>query len=334
MQLMLFGNTKVCRKCCQEKALTKFYKDINGKYGRTTNCKKCHLKEQKSRYNSDRTSIKKCEVCGSKIKSKYGKKYCDECIERKGTSVKHCNVYYFECKGCGKLSTTGNKRRANYCTHECYSENSEKEYRNTCNTCGKEYISGSPTSKYCSNKCRNNTSNIYTGQCNGCGSSFVSRYKKKYCSDSCYHKQVVPYKDNCIVCGNKFVVNYGAEKYCSNKCRKKQMALIRKRYRHIKGNHRKRARYFNVKYEKVDKTNVFERDNYKCTKCGVKCDISKVGTNHDEEPTLDHIIPMSKGGPHTYDNVQTLCRNCNTKKGNSLIGQRPIIFTRGRVFSL
>ena len=41
----------------------------------------------------------------------------------------------------------------------------------------------------------------------------------------------------------------------------------------------------------------------------------------DNQATLDHIIPLSKNGPHAYYNVQTLCRKCNTKKRNNVKGQ-------------
>jgi hypothetical protein len=57
-----------------------------------------------------------------------------------------------------------------------------------------------------------------------------------------------------------------------------------------------------------------KRDNYKCRSCnlGIK-----------EEPNLlleiDHIIPLSKGGITTYDNLQTLCWKCNRKKGAKIL---------------
>ena len=33
-----------------------------------------------------------------------------------------------------------------------------------------------------------------------------------------------------------------------------------------------------------------------------------------DRATIDHIIPKVKGGTHTYDNLQLLCRNCNNVK--------------------
>ena len=51
---------------------------------------------------------------------------------------------------------------------------------------------------------------------------------------------------------------------------------------------------------------VYERDGYRCCKCHKKA--------HDLE--IDHIIPISKGGKSTYDNLQTLCHRCNVEKGS------------------
>lgn len=53
---------------------------------------------------------------------------------------------------------------------------------------------------------------------------------------------------------------------------------------------------------------IYERDNYTCKCCG------KHGYRNDLE--IDHIVPISRGGKSTYDNLQTLCHNCNYKKGS------------------
>jgi hypothetical protein len=49
---------------------------------------------------------------------------------------------------------------------------------------------------------------------------------------------------------------------------------------------------------------VFERDMYRCKHCSTHLDLS-----------IDHIVPESKGGASDIDNLQTLCRPCNSRKG-------------------
>ena len=57
------------------------------------------------------------------------------------------------------------------------------------------------------------------------------------------------------------------------------------------------------------------------------CQICLWQNKVSEVKVLDHIIPMSKGGSHTYSNVQTLCRECNGIKGDKIpIGIMPTLF--------
>jgi hypothetical protein len=49
---------------------------------------------------------------------------------------------------------------------------------------------------------------------------------------------------------------------------------------------------------------VFADDNYRCANCGSTQDL-----------TVDHIIPVSKGGGNERSNLRTLCRPCNSSKG-------------------
>mgnify|MGYP001967735241 CR=1 FL=1 len=60
------------------------------------------------------------------------------------------------------------------------------------------------------------------------------------------------------------------------------------------------------------------RDNWVCQACGRSTPRSLRGTIDPCAPEIDHITPLSKGGPHTANNVQLLCRRCNGAKGASL----------------
>lgn len=62
---------------------------------------------------------------------------------------------------------------------------------------------------------------------------------------------------------------------------------------------------FRVKNIRVNRLRIYKRDNYTCTYCGSKKNL-----------TIDHIIPKSKGGKNTWDNLVTCCSSCNIHKGN------------------
>lgn len=86
-------------------------------------------------------------------------------------------------------------------------------------------------------------------------------------------------------------------------------------------NHRERARRRGAKKTGlVVPAEIFDRDGWRCQfcRCKVKKPTSRGGL---KEATIDHIIPLSRGGSHTEANVQAACRMCNSKKNNKLIGQ-------------
>lgn len=55
---------------------------------------------------------------------------------------------------------------------------------------------------------------------------------------------------------------------------------------------------------------IYERDNFICRRCGWN------GRNAKNGLEIDHIVPISKGGKSTPDNLQTLCHKCNKLKGS------------------
>ncbi|MBV6624705.1 MAG: HNH endonuclease [Rivularia sp. (in: Bacteria)] len=51
---------------------------------------------------------------------------------------------------------------------------------------------------------------------------------------------------------------------------------------------------------------VFERDKYQCQSCGKQ--------KEEASLTIDHIIPLARGGSNDISNLQILCFTCNRKK--------------------
>ncbi len=64
----------------------------------------------------------------------------------------------------------------------------------------------------------------------------------------------------------------------------------------------------------VNRREVLRRDKHTCQYCG-----------NTKQLTLDHVIPRSKGGKHTWDNVVTACEQCNSRKGDRTPSQAGMI---------
>lgn len=72
------------------------------------------------------------------------------------------------------------------------------------------------------------------------------------------------------------------------------------------------TRYVRLPHRSVPATRsaIMLRDAYTCQYCGQ--------TGSKQELTVDHVVPRSRGGGHTWENLVTACRACNHKKGNLL----------------
>lgn len=129
----------------------------------------------------------------------------------------------------------------------------------------------------------------------------------------------------CSECGRVFTRNqymtemgrtsrmFKAPRYCSKKCRQKVQN------RNARANNKQRR-----KAEKnciIPLGDLIERDNGICQICGEPVDLDDgyydgdgnfhTGKNY---PTLDHILPLSRGGYHIWENVQLAHQACNSGK--------------------
>jgi 5-methylcytosine-specific restriction endonuclease McrA len=66
---------------------------------------------------------------------------------------------------------------------------------------------------------------------------------------------------------------------------------------------------------RFSKGNVFLRDQYHCLYCGTDV-TSNTGT-------MDHVLPISRGGLTSWENIATACGPCNARKGNTMNKMRP-----------
>jgi len=63
-----------------------------------------------------------------------------------------------------------------------------------------------------------------------------------------------------------------------------------------------------VSREKPTKAGIYQRDGHKCQYCGSTRSL-----------TIDHVVPKSRGGEDTWDNLVVCCSHCNVQKGDRFL---------------
>jgi len=74
---------------------------------------------------------------------------------------------------------------------------------------------------------------------------------------------------------------------------------------------------------------VYRKHNGRCANCNVQTVLGK----HPQvlsSATLEHKVPLSEGGDHTWENVELLCHRCNTSRNNDEV--RAIVKKRFNLF--
>jgi 5-methylcytosine-specific restriction endonuclease McrA len=105
----------------------------------------------------------------------------------------------------------------------------------------------------------------------------------------------------------------------SARCALDEPSVVRLRY-HVRVPHQAHV--------PLSRRAVFVRDGHRCQYCGAPAE------------NIDHIVPRSKGGPHSWDNVVAACRRCNARKRDHFLDQsgmrlrHPPTVPRGRAWAL
>jgi 5-methylcytosine-specific restriction endonuclease McrA len=66
----------------------------------------------------------------------------------------------------------------------------------------------------------------------------------------------------------------------------------------------------------VTRRSVFVRDGHRCQYCGAQAE------------NIDHVVPRSRGGTHSWENVVACCRRCNTRKEDRLLEETSLHLAR------
>lgn len=132
------------------------------------------------------------------------------------------------------------------------------------------------------------------GICSRCLKSKQLRLSSPHWCTECYKTYQREYSRN-------YSKNEPAIRARAKYAKTEKSKLVKKNYKYIR---RRSMRNGAIKIG--DWRALCARYNHKCLACGL------------EKPlTIDHVIPLSKGGSNTIDNVQPLCASCNSIKGTN-----------------
>ncbi len=204
-----------------------------------------------------------------------------------------------ECEWCGTelLNTKSPRRR--FCNDICRARFRRKAASETgtylviCSCCGKEFRTYHNTKKFCSKECKANNSNLHSSS-----------------------REKIVLENKCCECGDIYKTTSKAQRFCSYKCKTKHTG---------KANELKRRKYFIDGDHSITLSKLIEKENNKCYLCNQECNsedyvIDDKGTVicGNYYPSVDHVVPLSKGGKHEWDNIKLAHRICNIRKSNIL----------------
>ena len=184
----------------------------------------------------------------------------------------------------------------------------------TCNHCQTLFkplrTNKSDPQKFCSNTCARESKKSKK-ELHHCLECNVLTLNPKFCSSSCAAthnntlkpKRIKQYKI-CPICGNQ----HTRIKYCSNDCNPNRLKLTDE------------EKYFYVRAKKNEAWQRYmaKRKNQTPANVDVKA-LQEFYLNCPKGYEVDHIIPISKGGLHSLENLQYLTISENRKKSNKLL---------------
>ncbi len=238
-------------------------------------------------------SIVKCSKCNNKYIKKVAWQKC--CSKKCTIALKResgISRYSYTCQGCGKIYHPKQKDRKTFCSRKC-------AYKNI-------HLWASFRKK--------------DGTIRSEEERKESRLFKKASSDpcnkayACWQTRIIQYNKKiiktitCKWCGVTFKNKYGIKrrKFCCPECLKKYNDTLRR--------NKERAKEWGIEWESINPFDIYFRDGWICQIC--KGHINKKAKHpHPMSASLDHIVPLSKGGTHTDRNVQCAHLICNISKG-------------------
>jgi len=239
-----------------------------------------------------------------------------------------------QCRYC-RLEFTPSRSDKLFCSDTCLVRHRKNvPLARSCRTCNIDISDTAPRVRYCvlcqrervrEHRERNNTQRRVGPRpkteraCMACGDNFSSSSPRaRACSNTCLEwtrkRPGVPRLLNrdCAGCARAFKARYASQLYCSTRCLWDTAKA------------RRRAAVAGVGCEPVSRAAVLDRDRWVCQLCHRR--IPKAHRHpHPLSASLDHIIPISRGGAHTPTNVQASHLRCNLSKNNRGGGEQLLL---------
>lgn len=217
-----------------------------------------------------------------------------------------------------------------------------------CPCCLKQYKAFRRTQTYCSRYCqsRGRRKPKLKLTCKHCRKKFESCKLKDFCSASCKQKRksltIVNTVYTCSICEKTFKSKNGRKRRtCSEKCRKKAKSIQRAEWRQDPDNREKEILRIKLYNSKI-KIKISKIGNIKAEAANIKkaliaskthklkklnnvvkrlrlfgkntcCFCNKIKLEQNDQ-TLEHMVPISKGGTNSNYNLFFSCKDCNARK--------------------
>jgi len=132
-------------------------------------------------------------------------------------------------------------------------------------------------------------------------------------------KKLAEHKRICKYCGKEFLSGRNQYTYCSADCRNRYKNRLHELNRRIKIK-------ANIRDSGISIEKLIKRDGCKCWLCGKDVDKTDYCVRHDgtfvagpNYPSIEHVVALSNGGQHSWNNVKLAHVYCNTLKSNKLV---------------
>lgn len=271
-----------------------------------------------------------CAMCGSKITSKNGRKYCSSrCFHE----ARNAGIQSWDRS---RIHEAARKRPSNVCqSPEAYAARAGMKDRRlflrSAERTWKSAVRKQPRTPAAI------AANVFAFfvrhipkvlSCKLCGVQCIKPacWKLPHCSWECAKKDCTDAV--CTCCNRSMKIHFIGGSVEARKAKPVCNRCVLKRHKKLCGDFKKRCRKFGVPYDpKVTRLAVFNRDGYRCHICKkktlMKYSVSN-GRAHPRSPTVDHHpYPLSAGiKGHEWDNVRCACLKCNVRKGAAWSGQR------------